>query len=402
MSGLRPLLGTLVGGEDGVAGGEDVVAGGGRAAHIPPGPVADPAAAAALRSALAEALPPGARGRVPPRAGAGSPCVSVVIPTYRRPELLDRCLRSVLAQRSPGGDWEVLVVDDAGDDATRAQVEGLAAARRPPAAPAGAGAPALRYLRPARGRGPAVARNTGWRAARAPVIAFTDDDTVPAADWLAQGVAAMQPPFVALAGRVEVPVQGVPTDHARMTQGLAQAEFVTANAFVRRDALAAVGGFDERYARAWREDSDLQFRLMALGPVGRVPAARVEHPVRPERWGVSLRNQRNVLYDALLYREHPRHYRERIRRVPPWNFYAIVMATLAAVALVLAGAPAPWAAVCAVAAMAGILAFAAQRLRGTSHAPGHVAEMLVTSALIPYLSVYWRLRGAWRWRTGFL
>ena len=46
--------------------------------------------------------------------------------------------------------------------------------------------------------------------------------------------------------------------------------------------------------------------------------------------------------------------------------------------------------------------FCARRLRGTSHAPSHVAEMAVTSAVIPLLSVYWRLRGAWRYRVLFL
>ena len=46
--------------------------------------------------------------------------------------------------------------------------------------------------------------------------------------------------------------------------------------------------------------------------------------------------------------------------------------------------------------------FCARRLRGTSHAPWHVAEMAATSALIPLLSVYWRLRGAVKFRVLFL
>ena len=71
------------------------------------------------------------------------PTVSVVIPTFHRPALLARCLAAVLAQRAPAGGFEVIVVDDGHDDATRRQVEALAAASRAPAA--------LRYLRPARG-----------------------------------------------------------------------------------------------------------------------------------------------------------------------------------------------------------------------------------------------------------
>ena len=46
--------------------------------------------------------------------------------------------------------------------------------------------------------------------------------------------------------------------------------------------------------------------------------------------------------------------------------------------------------------------FCFRRLRDTSHAPAQVAEMTLTSALIPLLSVYWHLRGALRSRVFFL
>lgn len=328
---------------------------------------------------------------------ARAPVVSVVIPTYRRPPLLVRCLRAVLVQMFDAGPFEVLVVDDGHDEATRQAVEALQ-----PEAPSWV---TLRYLRPASGRGPAVARNAGWRAARAELIAFTDDDTIPDSMWLAAGTGAMarEPGWSAVCGQVQVPPLSVPpTDHERMTQGLATAEFVTANAFVRTEALRRIDGFDERFLRAWREDSDLQFRLMRdVGPVGRAPAAIVLHPVRPEPWGVCLRQQRNTFFDALLYKKHPRLYRERIRPVPPWDYYLIVALSVAVPVLAVANAGQA-AAACAVAACALVLRLAWRRLRGTAHTPTHVMEMLVTSALIPFLSVYWRLRGALRFRVLFL
>ena len=325
-----------------------------------------------------------------------APCVSVVIPTYRRPALLARCLRAVLAQRFIAGPMEVIVVDDGHDDATRDTVAGLQS-QVPPRM-------VLRYLRPATGRGPAVARNAGWRAAQAPLVAFTDDDTIPEPGWLAAGTAAMAaaPSWCAASGAIRVPPATVPpTDHERMTRGLETAEFVTANAFVRTDALLAVCGFDERFQRAWREDADLQFRLLQAGAVGRVPDAVVVHPVRPETWGVCLRQQRNTFFDALLYKKHPRLYRERIRRVPPWDYYAIVVLAPAALLLLALGARGEGAA-CAAVAGTLVLRFAVRRLRGTARTAGHVTEMLVTSALIPFLSVYWRVRGAWRFKVMFL
>ncbi|RZJ10475.1 MAG: glycosyltransferase family 2 protein [Rubrivivax sp.] len=312
--------------------------------------------------------------------------VSVVVPTYKRPALLTHCLNALLAQTLEPDCFEIIVVDDGHDDATRDCVTAIAAQA----------AVRVRYLRPERGRGPAVARNTGWRAAESAVVAFTDDDTQPDRDWLQQGLAALMLDrrWVAVAGQVRVPRDGTraPTDHELMTRGLETAEFVTANAFVWRAVLERLDGFDERFLRAWREDSDLHFRLLQLGPVGRAMQAVVWHPVRRERWGVSLRQQRNVFFDALLHRKHPRIYRERIRRVPPWDYYLIVALTLAA----------PWFWAAGVAALALIARLAWRRLRSTSREPGHVLEMLATSAAIPFLSVYWRLRGAWHFKTPFL
>jgi len=325
--------------------------------------------------------------------------VSVVIPTFHRLALLQRCLQALLAQRFDPWSYEIVVVDDGADDDVRTAVLALATVVT---------APAIRYLRPLAGHGPACARNVGWRQAKAALIAFTDDDTVPDADWLARGVAAMahHPQWAAAAGQVDVPLPGAakrrPRDHERMVQGLSHAEFVTANAFVRRRALARVGGFDERFERAWREDSDLQFRLLQkVGPIGRCSDARVQHPVRPAPWGVCLQQQRNTYFDALLYKKHPRLYRLRIRSTPPWDYYLVVLLTLLAPALWLAGAPAASGFALA-SALVLVLRFAGERLRETDHSWRHVGEMLATSALIPFLSVYWRLRGALRFRVLFL
>jgi glycosyltransferase involved in cell wall biosynthesis len=330
-------------------------------------------------------------------AGDG-PRISVVIPTFKRPDLLCRCLAAVLAQRLERAAFEVIVVDDGQTADTQAVVDAFRT--RPDA-------PVLRYIRPRQGQGPAVARNVGWRAAYGRVIAFTDDDTVPDPDWLAHGERALVAGLVAVCGRVSVPRPesrngDLPTDHELMTRGLETAEFVTANAFVRRSALLAVGGFDERFRRAWREDSDLQFRLLRdAGPVGRSDDAVVLHPVRPERWGVCLRQQKNVFFDALLYKKHPRLYRERILRRPPWDYYGIVALTLAAPALWMADI-AGSAATSLALALVGVLRLAVRRLRATARTPEHVVEMVLTSALIPYLAVYWRLRGAIHFRVLFL
>jgi GT2 family glycosyltransferase len=330
----------------------------------------------------------------------GSPVslrVSVVIATHERPRLLLRCVRALLHQNLPAHAYEIVIVDDGSGElahtATLRALASLGASRR---------RPGVRYLHQSRNRGPASARNVGWRTARAPVIAFTDDDTLPHPDWLREGLRAVGNGADAIAGRIDVPLPEAPTDYERDAAGLAHAEFATANCFVRRAALEAIGGFDERFRSAWREDTDLEFSLRAHGAVvARSPDACVVHPVRPAGFGVSLRQQRKVVFDALLYKKFPDWYRAYIRPRPPLAYYAMVVGGLAGLVGAALGLLIP--------AVIGIGAwlllsvrFATQRLAGTSRAPGHVLEMLWTSLWIPWLSVYWRVRGALRYRVWFV
>lgn len=287
-----------------------------------------------------------------------APLVSVVVPTCGRPDLLQRCLAALERQTLAPAQYEIIVSDDAG----------------------------LRS-------GPAAARNRGWRKARAPIVAFTDDDTVPDPAWLEEGIAAIRRGADAVAGRTLMPLSDPPTDYERNESGLERAEFITANCFVRRYGLERLGGFDEAFRMPWREDSDLHFRLLDHGfRIARAERALVVHPVRPAPWGVSLRQQKKVIFDALLFRKHPRLYRERIRAAPRWDYYLTVLCLLAA--------PFSW---MAFLAWLGLTArFAAHRLRGTSKAPGHVAEMVVTSILIPPVAVFWRIVGALKYRVAFV
>jgi glycosyltransferase involved in cell wall biosynthesis len=316
------------------------------------------------------------------------PRVTVVVPTYGRPALLSRCLGALAAQTLPRAEYEVIVVSDGPDERTRQCI---------------AASPCrVKHLELERHSGPAAARNTGWRAAAAPVAAFTDDDTIPSSDWLAAGLAALEQGCDAVSGRVVMPIPQPPTDYERDAARLAHSEFVTANCFVTIAMLEAVGGFDERFELAWREDSDLHFKLLTRGAVvRRAPLALVEHPVRPAPWGVSLEQQRKVLFDALLYKKHRGLYRQRIRRAPRLDYYATVAAVLAAVAAFAVGAH--WLGASAAAVWLALTArLAVRRLEGTRHEWRHVGEMLVTSAAIPPLAVFWRIVGAARYRVVFL
>lgn len=321
-----------------------------------------------------------------------NPLVSVVVPSCERTALLARCLTALLAQDVAPETFEVVVVDDGPTEATRRLVE--AEARR--------AKPVIRYVAAGPRRGPAAARNLGWRAARGEIIAFTDDDCVPTPGWLRAGLDALEPGVAGACGRIVVPLDGCPTDYERDAAGLEYSSFATANCFYRRAALLAVGGFDERFAVPWREDSDVFFSLLERDRrLVRAPDAIVVHPARPAPWGTSIAQQRKSMFNALLYKKHPHMYRLWIQSRPPWRYYA----ALGSLVLAGAAARAGWRVVAAGATTAWLLStaqFCRARLHRTSHAPRHVAEMIVTSALIPPIAVFWRLRGAVKFRVLFL
>ncbi|WP_136414526.1 glycosyltransferase family A protein [Herbaspirillum sp. ST 5-3] len=321
--------------------------------------------------------------------------VSIVVPTRGRPQLLSRCIASLVLQRFDPERFEIIIVDDGPSDDTREVASGWAAHT------AGSG-PQITYIPSMGPFGPAAARNHGWRAARAPIIAFTDDDTIARSDWLKNGVRAFNEDVQVVCGRIVMPLNGTPTDYELDAKNLETAEFVTANCFCRKHVLEDLGGFDERFRFAWREDSDLHFRLLDYrANIRREPTAVMMHPIRPAGWGVSLSQVKKVQFDALLYKKHPTLYRRKIRPKPRWDFYLTVAALMVFVVALLVQS----AGVALVAGLAWLFMtgrFCVRRLWNTSKSPKHIAEMIVTSILIPPLAVFWRAVGAFKFRVGFL
>jgi glycosyltransferase involved in cell wall biosynthesis len=100
--------------------------------------------------------------------------VSAVISTYNRCGLLPRALDNLLAQESEGVRYEVIIVDNNSTDQTRQVVESLIER----------GHSNLHYVFEPQ-QGVSHARNTGIAHARAPVIAFADDDVIVSRSWVA-------------------------------------------------------------------------------------------------------------------------------------------------------------------------------------------------------------------------
>jgi len=324
------------------------------------------------------------------------PLVSVVIPTYRRPELLGRCLEAMKRQRYARTQFEVVVVDDGNDAETRALVEAVAEETRRDKEPL-----QVRYLGQPVRRGPAAARNRGCREARGWIVGFTDDDCIPAEDWILNALDAFVEGADVVSGKLKVPISERPTDYERTAAFMESAEFVTANCFCLRSALEQVGGFEESFDIAWREDSDFQFKCIKCAlRIVRRNDVQVEHPVRPTAWWACLKDEQKNRYDALLYKRHPDLFRERI---PTYGglvtiYYVIVLSFLLAMLATLAELE--------YIAFYGMMLWSAftlvliiRRLWGTTRSLSHLVQVMITSLVTPFLSVYWRLYGAFKYRT---
>jgi len=345
-----------------------------------------------------------------------SPSYTVVIPTLGRPCLRD-CLDALAAAAGPLP-RQVVLADDRRDTPDPLPVQ------LPPEL---AGRTVVVTLE---GRGPAAARNAGWRAAQdTEWVAFLDDDVVVDPSWRAALVADLtgQPTRMAgVQGTITVPLPDSrrPTDWERGTAGLATASWITADMAYRRRALIDAGGFDERFPRAFREDADLALRVLDQGWLLAQGHRGTTHPVRrPRRWA-SLRAQAGNADDALMTRRHGPDWYRRAEAAPGRRgghcattaLAAASGTALAARALTILTRPARTSSSTAgtpgrgrdllLAAAAGAALgwltstgeFAVARIRPGPRTRAEVTEMVITSALIPPLAAAHWARGWWRAR----
>jgi glycosyltransferase involved in cell wall biosynthesis len=227
---------------------------------------------------------------------------SVVIPTYNRARQVVACLEALERQTAGFDSFEVIVVDDGSEDGT---VDTLRRRQTPLN---------LRVIRASHG-GPSRARNAGVEEARSEILAFTEDDTRVAPDWIERVCHHIDSGADVVDGS---------TRYVNSSRSVRRFEdetrrppaFIPCNLVMRRAVFHAVGGYDAAFwdrerGLYFREDTDLGFRILDAGfRVIVAPDVVAFHPEQFVSFGDAVRHTRRYELDPLLYRKHPRRFRQ--------------------------------------------------------------------------------------------
>jgi GT2 family glycosyltransferase len=251
----------------------------------------------------------------------GVPDVSIVVPTYGRPDRLRDCLDGIARQEYERSRFEVIVVDDGGPD------------RLEPVLATFHDVLQLRLIAQAN-QGPGAARNAGSTAANGRLLAFIDDDCVPAESWLSALAQEHEAhPDRLLGGPVLNALPDNPFSTSTQliatyvseyyAKGQANEQFFTTNNFaLSAERFRELGGFDTSIPSATAEDKEFCDRWRARGyEMAWVPAAVVHHAHDLTLWRFVRQHYnygRGLLHFRLLRRR-----RGASGLVPePLSFYA--------------------------------------------------------------------------------
>ena len=206
-----------------------------------------------------------------------TPFISIVIPTYNRPEKLKECLESLTELEYSRDSYEVIVVDDGSKISLESVVENFNNQIE------------ITLLKQ-KNAGPATARNTGAKQAKGEFLAFTDDDCKPAPDWLNQIAACFaKKPDCLIGGKTinilsENPFSTASQElinylYSYYNRDPEQATFFASNNIaISKERFQKIGGFDTTYPRAAAEDREFCDRWLQYGnQMIYVPEVNVYH-----------------------------------------------------------------------------------------------------------------------------
>lgn len=258
-----------------------------------------------------------------------APRIALVVCTRNRASKLDAFFES-LRRVQCDSPWELVMVDNGSSDGTRERLRSFAATFAGQVSVVAEPQPGL-------GR----ARNRGWRAATAPIVAFTDDDCYPEPEYLSHVLAVFADEAVGFAGGrtvlydaadapvtiYEHPVEQIYPPGHFIVGGVIHG----ANMAFRRQTLVDIDGFDDNLGAGTPfafEDVDAQLRALAAKWTGKYDPRSVVYHHHGRKPGAEIEALKRS-YDTgrggyymkcLLFMPHRwlclRHWLRGIRRQP--------------------------------------------------------------------------------------
>ncbi|HLP75745.1 MAG TPA: glycosyltransferase, partial [Candidatus Paceibacterota bacterium] len=240
---------------------------------------------------------------------SANPLVSVIVPTYNRPDWLGETLKSILAQTYR--EFEIIVVNDAGPD-VRHVIEPLNAEGR------------VRLINHERNKGLAGARNTGVRASRGDYIAYLDDDDIYYPQHLATLVAhakaigaevvysdAQRATQRRDGDRYVVVERAVPYSEEWNAEKILIHNFIPVLCFLhKKECVEKAGWFDESLTT--HEDWDLWMRMSRLFTFSHIKEVTCEFRWREDGSSMSSERQADFVRTAnIIYHKHPEFVKNR-------------------------------------------------------------------------------------------
>ena len=244
-----------------------------------------------------------------------APQISLIVPTFNRRAILQKCMAALEAQTFPAKDFEVIVIDDGSNDGTEAMMRQY----RPPFG--------FQYLHQ-ENSGTGAARRNGVAHAKGKYLLLMNDDTICDPDLIEQHMRLQQElgdERWAVLGNFEYPAEA---RHRAFTHFLRTSSFmfpqvdmeagfphpysnfITCNLSILRSAVLEAGSFDSTYKLS--EDTELGIRLFEMGyGVLYHPAAHAWHDHLPYAVSNLIRRARVYGTDYFyMFRKHPRVLRE--------------------------------------------------------------------------------------------
>lgn len=235
---------------------------------------------------------------------------SVIVPTKDRPGKLLELLNSIKSQTLPTDEWEIIIVDD-GSSVACEEIVGNFPWNK------------IQYklVKLPLSEGPAFARNVGSDLAKGEILAFTDDDCLVDSEWLSIISKIFDnDTVVGVSGKTIVNHSGRITPYDIGLLGLSTPRgYQTCNIAYRRETFNLIGGFDSRFAKPHREDSDLAMKFLEKGhEIIYSPKMIVFHPSKPKPTFINeIKRIFWSRYDVLLWLKHKKLYGDLIGKILP-------------------------------------------------------------------------------------